>query len=160
MMDIVILLLILAAIVSIGYRYYLSREAADADLSDDYAITFRAESVLPGVVNALQEGDVIYLSDGEAFGVLGSADGAQNHSPVVTEVATILTRDAQGNYVNVKLPDASYLDVQGVVECQGVENEDGTLLVGGDRSVTPGQKITVHTEKATLVLTVMSVAKK
>lgn len=158
-LDVVILLLLLAAIVSIGYRYYLANEAADADELDDYEITFRAENVLPGVVDALRAGDVIYLSDGEAMGTLGLADGAQGNAPVVTEAAETLVRDAQGNYVSVTLPDASYLDVQGIVKCQGVKDENGTLLLGGDRSVTPGQKLTVHTEKATLVLTVMSIAK-
>ena len=158
-LDVVILLLILAAIASIGYRYYTTTRAADADELDDYVITFRAEGVLPGVVDVLREEEALYLSGGETLGTLERIPGAMDTAPVISQPTKATLQDSQGNYVSVARPDRAYLDVEGSVSCRGLQDEQGLFLLNGNKPVTPGQMLTVYTEKATMTVLVTAVKK-
>lgn len=156
-LDIAILLLVLASVALIGYRYYQTNRPVDADELEEYQITFRAESVLPGVVDALRQGDKIYLPDGTPVGRMGYDREGQASCPVAVSEASALVRDADGNYVNATVTDGSYLDIRGVLFCDALTSEDGIVLLGGSHAVTPGQRMTVNTETVTLHLIVVEI---
>ena len=159
-LDVAILLLLIAAVALIGYRYYQTNRAVDVEELDEYTLTFRAESVLPGAIEALRQGDAIYLADGTSVGRMGYDRNGQGTCPVAVSEAGALVRDADGNYVNATVTDGSYLDIQGILFCDALASEDGIVLLGGVHAVTPGQHLTVHTETVTLRLTVVDVVKK
>ncbi len=157
-LDLAILLILLAAICSIGYRYYAANAHANDTDGEPVQVRFTVESVLPGTADALTSGDILYWeSTQQVFGALAMHPQAQGICPVSVSAASELLRDANGNYVNVFVPEGARVDWEGVLNCQGTFNEQNTFLLDGRYTVTPGQKISVYTEKVSFILTVTEI---
>lgn len=158
-LDIVIVLIVLASLFSIGFRYYQTNVAPGDEEFKTVRITLEAQSVRPGAVNALTQGNTVYLEgSGERLGVLLTHPAAQGTSPVASAPASVLMTDEQGNYVRLPMPDGTLFDLQAVIEAQGSFDADGVFLLQGRYPLTPGQALSVYTERVSLVLTVKQVA--
>ena len=156
-LDIAIVLVLLAAVVMIGYRYYQTSKTVNTE-QDTVSVTFRVERIRPEVIGHLQEGDTLYLiEDGATLGTLGHYRDALADEAVLHTPATILLTDGEGNYVQTEMPDSSYVDLTGVVTCHGSWGDgDSFSLVNGVRLV-PGKSLAVYTESAGFVVTVLRV---
>ena len=64
--------------------------------------------------------------------------------------------DGQGNLADAVLPDVGLRDIEGMIRCQG-SVEGSTFLWNGKTPITQGQVLVVHTEYATLTVTVVAI---
>ena len=159
-LDIAIVLLLVAALVAIGYRYYLADAATDEENMREYRVSFSVENALPSVADSLKIKAEVYFADGTKMGELTLHPAASIGQAVHATAADTLIKDDQGNYVSVTVPDGYREDIFGEMICHAVVDENGAVRIGGETVVTPGQKLTVHTELVTLVITVTSVERK
>ena len=157
-LDIAILLIVIASIVSIGYRYYQTREGVSDEQLRTAELTLTAQAVEPGVINALTQGNVVYLKNtGEVLGTLEKHPQATGSCPVEFHAASVIMTDEHGNYVQASMPDGTLLDLTAVIKSRGTVDEEGVFLLDGRYAVVPGQRISVYTERVSMVLTVTQV---
>lgn len=156
-LDIVILLLVVAAVASVVIRYYQTANSREDKNAQTVRISFEIEQALPGIADAVAQGDTLRLTDGTAFGTLETHGDATGSCPLSVEAADILLQDADGNYVNAPLVGNGVVDLEGVLKCTGAYDEHGSFLLDGRYSISPGQRVAVLHEKAAFVLCVTDI---
>lgn len=156
-LDIAIVLLLVAAIVTVGYRYYKGREEAIGAQMQTVMLTFQAEDVSAALPALIQLGEMVCLNGtNEVLGEVVPHPHATNGTPFSVTAARDVVSDALGNLADVELPDVGLRDIEGIVRCQG--SMDGTtFLWNGKTPITQGQALVVHTEYATLTITVVGI---
>jgi hypothetical protein len=156
-LDIVILLLVLAAIASVVFRYYQTQTLAEEQNSQTVRVSFSVEQTLPGIADAMSVGDTLRLTDGTVFGRLEAHEGAMGACPFSVQAAQLLLKDASGDYVEATLDTGSLVDLEGVLECTGIYDEHGAFLLDGRYSISPGQRVAVLSEKTAFALCVTEI---
>ena len=156
-LDVAIVLLLIAAIATIGYRYYRStNDSADADLKN-VVITYEVVQAPASMAEAIQPAQAIYLQSAKTL--LGTALDItlDQDSGTVFEVTKVFgeTVDENGNPVTVEMP---YVNLVGGVFCQGTVDENGTFLLDGRTPITPGQLVSVYTETVEYTFTVLTIS--
>ena len=156
-LDIAIVLLLVAAIVTVGYRYYKGREEALGAQMQTVMLTVQAEDVSAALPALIRLGEMVCLnSTNEVLGEIVLHPHATNDTPFSVTAARDVVSDAQGNLADIELPDAGLRDIEGIIRCQG--SMDGTtFLWNGKTPTTQGQVLVVHTEYATLTITVVGI---
>ena len=131
-LDIAIILVLVAAICVIGYRYYAANAGGDEADTRAVQIRFAVENVLPGTADALTTGDVLYWeSNQQAIGTLALHPQATGTSPVAIFPSEQLLHDAGGNYVSVSSPEGARVDWEGLLNCRGSFHEQNAFLLDG-----------------------------
>ena len=153
-LDIAIILLLLASILTVGYRYYQSAKQAEQDAQQTVLISFEIKDMLVSAQKNVGTDDLYLDSTGDLLGVLQLSEG---NSVFAVRPSQVIVQDEGGNFVTVDNPDTTRVDVTGTVECLGRLNEDDSFLLNGTTPVTPGQLIAVHTEKVSFVLKVTAI---
>lgn len=157
LLDLVIILLLLAAIFSVGYRYYMSEQSGAGDELRQANVTFRVENTLPTLASALSHADPIYsANNGDQIGTLVRHPSATT-GPVITTSASLLLTTEDGTYVRVESPDGARVDLEGVMGCRGKMTAGGIFLLNGVTELSPGQVLTVYTEKTSFSLLVVDI---
>ncbi len=159
-LDIAILLLLVAILAAVGYRYYQTVRATEDDALSSVRLTYTVKGALPVLTEEIRADETLYL-DGtnEVLGLVVTHMQAPLGSPFSATPAQSVVQDAQGHYVTVVAPDGARLDLTGVLICRGTIDEDGSFLLDGRMPLTPGQTIAVHTERTAFVLTVSDIEK-
>ncbi len=147
-LDILILLLLVAAIVAIGYRYYMQSGQSKSAQISDAEISFEIRDAIFSLPSYMQVGDVVYREDGTPLGTLRDNDTVDENTALYVSAASVLTTDEDGNYIRITYPDSSRVDCIGTISCRGTFEEDGSFLLDGTTHVTPGSAIRLHTETA------------
>lgn len=158
--DIVIILLILAAAFGIGYRIYTSEHPTVSSDAADYEVWFRVESVSYMLPNYLRAGDQVYLNDsGKLFGTLLDGNEYEDGTALTSTAATVTVRDENGNYVSVSYPGGTLVDATGAILATGYYDAGGSFLLDGKTHLTPGERVRVRTELADFTLIVTEIDK-
>ena len=156
-LDLLILLLVVAAIIAIGYRYYTKSRPARADELRNAEIAFEIKDAVFTLPSYVKAGDVLYFDDGTQIGTVLNNSPEEESTALYVQSATVITTDESGKYVRTSYPDSSRVDAQGKLRCSVIPETDGSYLLGGSRYITPGTSILVHTETASFYMTVISV---
>lgn len=156
-LDFAIVLLLIAAVATIGYRYYRSNGAAGEENFKQVVIVYEVEQAPATMAQAVKPVQEIYLQNTKTL--LGTAldISVQQEDDTVFEVTKILGEsvDEDGNPIEVEMP---YVDLVGGVWCAGTVDENGTFFLDGNTPITPGQRITVYTETVEFTLTVVTIS--
>lgn len=156
-LDTAIVLLLLVAAFTVGYRYYQSANEAQHDVQNTVTVTFRVEDASAAMPAAMANGETLYLSStGDALGALLEHQEATEGTPFQIMPVEVLTQNEDGTIVSVAMPDGT-VDFIGVLSCQGIFDENGSFLLGGRTPITPGQTVAVYSERTAFVLTVISI---
>ena len=153
-LDFLILLVLLVAVVAIGYRYYSKGKPSRSDVMTTTEVSFEIQNAVFTLPSYVKAGDILYLDDGTVFGTVVDNSSGDDNSALYVMPATVITTDENGNPVRTTYPDSSRVDAQGKLHCVGVMEEDGTFLLDGVRYITPGSAILVYTETASFYLIV------
>ncbi len=156
-LDIVIVLLLVAAIVTVGYRYYKGREEAIGAQMQTVMLTFRAEDVSAALPALIRLSETVYLNGtNEVLGEVVLHPHATSDTPFFVTAARDIVSDANGNFADAELPDIGLRDMEGMIRCQG-SMEGTTFLWNGKTPITRGQVLVIRTEYATLSITVVAI---
>lgn len=152
-LDLLILLLLLAAIIAIGYRYYTLSEQGKSERLSDAVLSFEIKDAVFTLPSYINPEDVVYLADGTVLGTVQDNNGEDENTALYYTAATVITTDSDGNFIRVSYPDSSRVDCLGTLHCRGTFEQDGSFLLDGTTHLSPGQTLTLHTETATFTLT-------
>ena len=158
-LDLLILLVLLAAIFAIGYRYYTLSEQGKSELLEDASLSFEIKDAIFTLPSYINPEDAVYLSDGTLLGTVQDNNSEDENTALYFTAATVITTDGDGNFIRVSYPDSSRVDCLGTLHCLGTFGEDGSFMLGGTLHLTPGQVLTVHTETATFTMTLTACTK-
>ena len=158
-LDIVIVLLLLAAVVSIGYRYYTLSGQGKTELLSYADISFEIKDAVYSLPSYVKAGDAVYMEDGTYLGVLKDSSTDDDSTALYTSPATVIATDEDGNFVRISYADHSRLDCTGILSCRGTFEADGSFLLDGTMHLTPGSAIRVHTETASFTIAITDCAK-
>ena len=158
-LDIVIVLLLLAAVVSIGYRYYTLSGQGKTELLSYADISFEIKDAVYSLPSYVKAGDAVYMEDGTYLGVLKDDNAGDDSTALYSEPATVIVTDEDGNMVRINYYDHSRLDCAGTLSCRGTFEADGSFLLDGTMHLTPGSAIRVHTETASFTIAITDCTK-
>ncbi|MBQ7337793.1 MAG: hypothetical protein IJW40_04970 [Clostridia bacterium] len=159
-LDLLILLLLVAAIIAIGYRYYTLSGQGKSELLSDAEISFEITDAVFTLPSYVQAGDALYMEDGTYLGVLQDNNAEDENTALYVSAATVITTDEDGNYIRISYPDSSRVDCIGTLLCRGTFEQDGSFLLDGTMHLTPGSAIRVHTETAAFTVAIISCTSK
>jgi hypothetical protein len=156
-LDFAIALLILAAIATIGYRYYRSVSDSPDESLKNFVMTYEVKEAPLSLAESVKPDQKIYMASSQEL--LGTAIdvSVENADDTLFEMTVLkgFSKGEDGTLVTVELPNAN---LTGGLICQGVQDESGAFLLNGRIAVTPGQVITVYTETAEYTLTVLTLS--
>lgn len=153
-LDLLILLVLLACLVGIGYRYYTSSGQSQSRSFREAEISFEIKDAVFTLPSYVQAGDQVRLESGALLGTLQDNNAADGATALYVSAASLITTDEDGNYIRITYPDSSRVDCLGSLLCRGVFEEDGSFLLEGNTYLTPGSTYRVHTETAAFTLVV------
>ncbi len=153
-LDAVIILLILAAVIGVYFRYSILDLITNNREQKDYAISFSIEDIKSTTEMYIKIGDMVYDAEtGDPLGTLIKADDSMEDDLLISVASEFFTKD-DGTVIEVLYPENTRIDVKGRMLCRGTYTEEGGFLLGGSKYLSPGQKITVQTELVTVSITI------
>ena len=158
-LDILIVLLLVAALVAIGYRYYAHSGQGKSELLSYAEVSFEIKDAVYSLPSYVKVGDELYMEDGTYLGVLKDSSTDDDSTALYTSPATVIATDEDGNFVRISYADHSRLDCTGILSCRGTFEADGSFLLDGTMHLTPGSAIRVHTETASFTIAITDCAK-
>ena len=145
--DAFIILVVVLCIVGIYFRSNIESWFGSNKELSDYQITFVVEKIRSTSSEYISVGDTVYVSGNV---VLGSVSGFSSFP------AQAVVKDGNGNTVEVRYPENTYIDMTVTVDCRGVKNEDGFYL-NGTYLISPGTNLKATTEMMDFSFTVISI---
>ncbi len=156
LLDVALILLLVLSLVGIWQRSNLQNLFTPKELLEEYTVTFEIKKVRSTTVELLQKDTELYMmNDGERVS-LGRLTQQVSAAP-----ATVYLQDGNGNTVQCVYPQDNneyLLDVNGVLQCEGVEH-GGSFLLGGRIYLAINQSVTVQTETADIEIRIMGIEK-
>ena len=158
--DAVIILLVIAIVVGIYFRYSFFDTLTNARNMKDCYVTFKTDNVTSNVTRELYKDDLIYFkSDGNTFGTLTIK--SEEVSTVIQEQPAVRTVSKDGKaYADVQYPqgiDNPLIYGTGTIKASCLINEDGSYILNGTTYISIGQTYTVCTERVTLNITIVQI---
>ncbi len=158
-LDVVIILLIIAMLVGIYFRYNVFEMFGDFQNQNDAQLTFTVTNIKDSTRHYINIDDVVYFkSDGKVLGsIMESADNsdiALNFKPA----SETFIKDS-GEIITVNYPSNTRINADGKIKCKGTFSDDGTFLLDGATYLSAGQSVLVCTEKVTLQIVITGIEK-
>lgn len=153
--DIFLILLAICLVVTFALRIYNGIYERKNSYNSECVLSFVCENEYNSVVDAVKDGDAVYLDNGELLGYVTSYD-KNSAAPFK------ITSNEEGSSTK-PFGTTEYLFVSftGTVKLNGnaklVENGEYYLL--GDNNITEGASFKVHTVNAEFTITVSSIEK-
>ena len=156
-LDAVIILLVIAAVLGIYFRYQLMDLITNTRNMKEYTVTFAIDDIRYSTPNYLNVGDEIYFENGDQFGTLiEESDDASNIALNIVPATKTFYIDGVAH--DIPYPDnESRVDVKGRMRCTGSYSEDGGLLINGSTYIAPGQTVSSKTEWVTVDLRIVAI---
>lgn len=159
-LDALIILLVIAVVVGIYFRYSFFDTLSNMRNMKECYVTFKTGNVTVNTTRELSDGDRVYLkSDNSTFGTLTVK--SEEISTVIQEQPATNTVFKDGKaYADIQYPqgvDRALIYGTGVIKSSCLINEDGAFLLNGSKYISVGQTYTVCTEKVTFDITVTQI---
>ena len=156
-LDAFIIILVLAAVVGVYFRYSIIDLLKSDSNSEKYVITYSLDDIRYTTPSYIKVNDKVYFaSDGKLFGTLLSESenqGALNIVPASKEFV-----DSKGEIKEVFYPNnESRVTAKGRLLCEGYYDEDGGFFVDGNVYIAAGQSVSVRTETVSVTMRVLSI---
>ena len=157
-LDIVILVLILAAVVGVYFRYNILDTLTGSKNLKDYVISFDINDIQYKTEDYINVGDKVYYNNGEELGTLIEADKNVTQALTVKSASVIYVPDGATKAEELFYPENTRIDAKGRMKAQGSYSTDGGFLHNGRTPISIGDKISVTTELVTVQITVTDIA--
>ena len=156
-LDAVIIILVIAAVCGIYFRYNIMDTIAAKRNIKEYAIEFSIDNINATTTRFIQENDEVrFASDNTRFGtIVKDSQGNSDNVLSITPASEIFTDNGQA--FQVFYPENTRVNATGVMHCEGAYSDNGIFLVNGSRSLASGEKINVYTDEVTVTLSILSI---
>lgn len=158
-LDAVIILLIVAVFLGIYFRYSIFDMLGNTKNQVDVEVSFSIKNIQDTTSHYIDIGDIVYIKDGQTeFGtILASDDSSDMPLGNISPASETFIKD--GEIISVNYPSDTRINAEGRILCRGNFAQDGSFMLGGDKYLSAGQKLTVCTENVTVEITVLSIDK-
>lgn len=154
--DAVIIILIIAVAIGLAFKYNIFNTFSKLQDHTDCAVTFSVKDIENDTQFYINNGDIVYFKEtGKNFGAI--MESSEASSVPLTIAPASKTFVENGSVIHVNYPKETRIDAIGRIKCEGNFSSDGTFLLNGSDYISPGQLLTVCTEKVTLQITVVSI---
>ena len=158
-LDVAIIVLILASLVGIYFRYNIVDMLAGGRNLKDYAISFEIKDIQDETKDKFQLGNKIYYrSNGELLGeliaVTDNSDTPIHHTPAIKTIIP----EGKTEAIEISYPEGTRIDISARMACVGRVSDDGGFLVGGTDYIAPGQTISVMTDYVTFDIIITDIS--
>ena len=155
--DAVIVILVIAALVGVYFRYNIMDYLTQASSKSEYYLTFTVEDVRYTTPYYIEMDDVFYLSaNGDELGVF--AGGAENQSEPIITFASKTVTDSKGEIHEISYPhEQSRVNINGRLLCYGTFSEETGFCLDGKSYFGAGESVSVYSEKVTFTLRILSI---
>ena len=155
--DAMIIILVIAAVVGIYFRYNIIDFLTNDKNNDEYVVSFSVENVRYTTPNYIRVGDTVYFkSNGDVLGKFISE--SENQNPLNITIASEDFVKSSGEIVKIHYPDGeSRVNLSGRLLCEGSYTAEGGFCIDGSTYIAAGQTIEVYTETVSFVLRVTSI---
>lgn len=158
-LDAVIILLIVAVILGIYFRYSIFDMFGNSRNQVDVEVSFSIKNIKDTTSHYIDIGDSVYVKgEGTQMGVLLASDD-NSDMPLGNIAPASATFVKNGEVINVNYPSETRIDAEGRLLCKGIFAQDGAFMLNGDQYLSAGQVLTVCTEKVTVEITVLNIEK-
>ena len=156
-LDAVIILLVIAAICGIYFRYNMMDTIAARRNIREYKIEFAIDNINFTTTSFLKENDEVrFASSGDTFGnLIKESVGMSDSILSVTPASEVFVDN--GEVIEVFYPEGTRVDAEGTLKCKGTYSDDGIFLVNGNVSIASGEVISVHTDEVTVSMRILSI---
>ncbi len=145
--DALLILVILACIVALAFRYYYnSKDSLDEKVTVTFIVPGIMQSTADTMTEKIKSGTVLYLSDGDT--IIGYVQG------VYSENSKIYAESEDGKIERVD--DPFLMDVKGTAVLYGKSGEDG-FYIGGNKLATVSDVVYVYTTDVEFAMTLVDI---
>jgi hypothetical protein len=148
-LDAVILIVVLALIVTLVFRFTTDLRLFTYD-TEKYAITVRGEGLQNTSVGMIAISDPIYFDNGDYLGYIST-------SPTVTP-KMVYELGSDGSLTPAYYPDNTLVDLTTVIECDLVTS-DGMIMTQSGVHLAVGVVLQLHTQTVDLDVEIISIVK-
>ena len=158
-LDVVIIVLILASVVGVYFRYNIVDLIAGGRNLKDYAVSFEIKDIQDSTKDKFELGNKIYYKGngellGELMAVTENSDAVVHHTPAIKTVIPEGTTEA----IEISYPEGTRIDVSARMSCKGKYSEESGFLLGGTNYIAPGQTISVMTDYVTFDIIITDIS--
>lgn len=153
-LDFFIVLLLLASIVGIFYRYYALSDLPDTE-TVEVEISFTAKEIDESLPHAFGQQATVYLPDGTRLGKLADCSGDVWSDTAFAVTSSVTVIDG----IATIYPQGTLVDITGKIVASGTNGASGFLL-GGILPLTPGQTVTLCSDTGVLTVVVVKISSK
>ena len=150
--DVFILVFVAACLVGLVIRVGNFNIMDNGKNLEDHRIHCAVSNISSDSENYFIRGDSV--TDINSGLVLGTIEMIDSISP-----AEVLVKNAENEYVNVKDPPNTRVDISGTLISSGTTESNGYML-GGSLHIAAGDSFEVYTEHMNFTLTITDIAKK
>lgn len=158
-LDVVIILLVLATVVGVYFRYNILDALTSRRDLKEYTVSFSVEDIRYTTPNYMKVGDTVYFADsGDEIGKLIEASDDTSNIALSITPASELFLGSDGNYEEIFYPNSeTRVDATGRMICIGTYSDESGFLLGGTKYIAPGDVISVKTELVTVSFTIQEI---
>ena len=158
-LDAVIFLLIVAICLGIYFRYSVFDMLGNSKNQTEATVNFSVKNIKSTTSYYIDIDDKVYIKDdGSVLGTMMASDENSDLALGKMEPSKATFFD-KGTEISVKYPVDTRIDAEGKIKCKGMFAQDGSFMLNGSDRLSPGQTLTICTEKVTLEITVISIEK-
>ena len=156
--DFLIVLISLLCILSLVARYTTVMDKIGvSNQLQQYEVSFTVTDLRYTTPSFFHIDDKIYLQDGKQtyMGTLLSREVGSTDALTITLSSRYIQEET--GFISAYYAENTFVDVSGRILCEGMINDEGYFLLGGDLYVAEGQTLSVYTDLVSFELTVMGI---
>ena len=159
-LDIVIIILILAAVAGIYFRYNILDTLTGRLNQKDYIISFEINDIMYSTENYINIGDKVYYNSGsgENVGKLIEASEDSKNALSVRYAKIDIIPEGEKQVYEAYYPKDTRIDASGRMLCSGTYSVAGGFLLNGTDHVSAGDKLAVRTDLVTVEIVITDIA--
>lgn len=156
-LDALIIILIIAMVVGIYFRFNVVDHFSGMKEQKEYVISFSVDDIRATTPEFIKVGDEFYLENEELFGTLISESEGSASALNITPALKLFT-DSNGAVVPAYYPNnQTRIDAKGRLSCLGSYSEDVGFCLDGTKYFAPGQTVSLHSELVSVTVTIISI---
>ena len=147
--DVLIVLLLLAAVVGVGFKVFAGNVGLFAGETQEYYVSYVVEGADSQISKYITEGSGFYTEDGTAFGTVTG--------DVITTPAKIYNMNSNGEYVVSYSSGGEKEDISGTFLVRASETEKG--IVCGEKYISAGMRVSLTGNGVSVEILITDVVK-